>query len=168
MSSSLRALVAGLTLVGVSACGGPKEVLVFLNFPSRSTFLYGEIGRIQAFELESDELDECPAIHARALGGTPAREAYLDTGEQPICLFHSGGVNLDPIDLGPKAFVGLVWDASNNLLMAGCVVVEVYSEGPDITIPLHMSEQYDAVVERINGGQGPLYADEQDKCQGSR
>lgn len=168
---ALRAFAGVFAIFAIFAmwgCQPSTPVTIELNFPSMTTFLYAEIARIQVFELTEEQIGECPHIIGRAMGGTPARDAYLDSGEVPVCNLRSGGVSFESIDEGPMAYSALVWDASNSLLLTGCTVAEVFEEAPPITVSLHMSTQYSDAVLRINNSDGPLYANEREKCEGGQ
>lgn len=164
----MRAFGGVFLLLVISGCQPLKPVTIELNFPSMTTFLYSEFARIQVFELTEEQIGECPHIIGRAMGGTPARDAYLDSGDVPVCDLRSGGVSFESIDEGPMAYSALVWDASNALLLTGCTVAEAFEEAPAITVSLHMSTQYSNAVQRINNGDGPLYANEREKCEGGQ
>ncbi len=169
MKRNFMLILFSSSLLLMSGCESAAPVVIELNFPSVSTFLYSEFARIQAFNLNEEEIGDCPNLIGRARGGTAAVvDAYLDSGSLPICYFRLQGVTFEHIDQGPKAYVALVWDASEPkaLLLIGCTVGEAYENAPPIKITLHMSDDYISAVERINDGQGPLYVGERQKCEG--
>lgn len=133
-----------------------------LNFPSLDTFLYASFARVQVFDVSPSELGLCPTLVGQAVRASTSRPATYDTGEVPVCDFRHGGVTFDDVGSGPKAFVAVVSDASNRVLLAGCSMSEIYENSPEISIRLFMTDRYHEAVSDI----GELDCnDMDDKCE---
>ena len=63
---------------------------------------------------------------------------------------------------GPFAYVALVEDDSNQLLLDGCTVAEVYEDAPRIQISLFPTEDYAA----LTTGMTPACPNVETKCGG--
>lgn len=160
---SIRALFGALLLLPLLALSGcaPEPVVVDLRFPSESTLLFSEFARILVFPLESGELGRCPELTADANSGNVS-DALIDTGTQPVCSFRQGGVSFEDMPSGPFAYVALVEDDSNQLLLDGCTVAEVYEDAPRIQISLFPTEDYAT----LTAGMTPACPNVETKCGG--
>ncbi len=151
-----------LVLILVMAGCAPDANELDLNFPSLDTFLYSSFARVQVFDVSPGELGLCPTLVGQAVRASTSRPSSYDTGEMPVCDFRHGGVVFGDVGSGPKAFVAVVSDASNRVLLSGCTMSEVYEDAPGITIRLFMTDRYHEVVADI----GELdCTDMDDKCE---
>lgn len=151
-----------LVLICLAMGCAPDANELELNFPSMDTFLYSSFARVEVFDVSPSELGLCPTLVGQAVRASSSRPTAYDTGELPVCDFRHGGVTFGDVGTGPKAFVAVVSDASNRVLLAGCSVSEVYEDSPPITIRLFMTDRYHEAVADL----GELdCTDMDDKCE---
>jgi len=152
----VRAALA-LSLALLAGCAN-EPVTVELGFPSQETFLHSEIARVMVFDLGSDALGTCPELVSDAISGSGS--PALDSGNVLVCDLFDGGVQFDEIGEGPKAFVAIASNASNDPLLGGCTVAEIYADAPRVVVSLYPTSEYES------GGvpDMPSYSSVAEKC----
>ena len=151
------ALCAGVLL---SACA-PAPVTVDLRFPSLTTFLYAELGRLLVYPLDQASLGDCPRL-LTDVGMDAIGEPEWDSESRPVCSFRAGGVQIPGLSPGAHAYVVLIRDDTNTTLLTGCSVGEVYIDAPSVEVNLYPTADY---VDATRGD--PLaYGSEEEKCGG--
>lgn len=149
----LLAVVLG-ALLGASCA--PSPVIVEMNFPTTAAFNHSEQGRLRVFRLEPDELGLCPQL----LDGLPTSsfpssvEQVFDSELTSVCVFEEGS-SIPEFGQGPHAYLVEMRSASNDLILSGCRVAEVYAGAPNVRIELHPTDAYPttaAPAARCGGG----------------
>lgn len=147
-----------VSLLASAGCAN-EPVTVELAFPSQEMFLQTEMARVMVFDLGPGSLGDCPELISDATAGSAS--PGLDSGNVLVCDLFDGGVQFDEIGEGPKAFVGVVSNASNVPLLDGCTVAEIYADAPRVVISLSPTPQYTTTVTGP-----PPYGSVADKCPG--
>ena len=155
----MRVLLALSTLV-IAGCA-PQPVDVDVGFPSLSTFLFSDFGRLLVYEVEPDEegLGSCAGLLVRAGDGnfgTPV----LDSDWRPICDFRARTVAFDSIPPGPHAYVAIARDEANVILLSGCTIAEAYEGAPPVDLELYPTD----VDGGATNGRSLTCSSEMDKC----
>lgn len=140
--SALSALLGPVAALLASSCA-PAAVIVEMNFPTTAAFNHSEQGRLRIFRLQPDELGACP----RLLDGLPTAnfpseiELAFDSELTSVCAFQ-GGAGVPELEQGPHAYVVEMRSASNDLILTGCRIGEVYAGAPNVRVELHPTDQY--------------------------
>ncbi|MDQ3037435.1 MAG: hypothetical protein M3Y87_33885 [Myxococcota bacterium] len=152
---SFFALVAPAVAVLGASCA-PAAVIVEMNFPTTAAFNHSEQGRLRIFRLQPDELGVCPAL----LDGLPTSnfpsdiELAFDSELTSVCAFREGA-GVPELEEGPHAYVVEMRSASNDLILTGCRIGEIYAGAPSVRVELHPTDQYPtttAPASRCGGG----------------
>lgn len=146
-----------VSLLGVAGCAN-EPVTMELNFPSKETFLQSEFARVRVFDLREDELGICPSLVGQAISGAGGHVAALDSQNVAVCDARNGGIRFDEVSEGPKAFVATA-SRSNQVILAGCTIAEVYADAPVVVIRLAPTARYATVVT-----EAPECRSIEDKC----
>jgi hypothetical protein len=131
--------------LGGMSCA-PSEVKVEMNFPTTAAFMHSEQGRLRVFRLTQDDLGICPELlDGLATANFPARaELAFDSQLASACSFLQGA-EVTGIGEGPHAYLAEMRSASNELILQGCRVGEIYVDAPDLRVELQPTNAYDAV-----------------------
>lgn len=144
-----------LTALAGASCA-PSPVIVEMNFPTTAAFNHSEQGRLRVFRLTTEQLGACPEL----LDGLPtsnfptAIEQVFDSELTSVCVFQSGS-SVPEFGEGPHAYLVEMRSASNDLILSGCRVAEVYVGAPNVRVELHPTDAYpttEAPAARCGGG----------------
>jgi hypothetical protein len=151
---SARTYLFASLAVLLASCA-PSPVIVEMNFPTTAAFNHAEQGRLRVFRLV-DDLGICPQL----LDGLPTSsfpsdvEQVFDSELTSVCIFQDGAT-IPEFGQGPHAYLVEMRSASNDLILSGCRVAEVYAGAPNVRIELHPTDAYptgDAPAARCGGG----------------
>ena len=138
MTSTTRAFL--LALPCLAACS-PEPVRVEVNFPNAAAFVNSEQGRLRIFPLDRDQLGLCPAL----LEGLPATNFPVpflyDSDLRNRCEFRAG-IDVPEFGGGPHAYVLEMRSSTNDVILTGCTVGEVYSGAGEIRVELYPTAGY--------------------------
>lgn len=124
----------------------PSEVRVEMNFPTTAAFMHSEQGRLRVFRLAPDDLGICPELlDGLATASFPVRaQLAFDSQLASACAFLQSA-EVAGIGEGPHAYLVEMRSASNDLILTGCRVGEIYADAPDLRVELQPTAAYDAV-----------------------
>lgn len=124
----------------------PSEVKIEMNFPTTAAFMHSEQGRLRVFRLMQSDLGVCPELlDGLSTANFPVRaQLAFDSGLAGACLFLQGA-EVSGIDEGPHAYLVEMRSASNDLILQGCRVGEIYVDAPDLRVELQPTNAYEAV-----------------------
>lgn len=139
---------AALALAALAALApgcAPSPVTVDMNFPTTAAFNYSDQGRLRIFAIGADELGICPDL----LDGLPTSsfpsEPVFDSQLTSVCAFRDA-MGLPELGEGPHAFLVEMRSSSNDLILQGCAIGEVYAGAPNVRVPLHPTDAYAALL----------------------
>ena len=159
MRPSASAALAVVSLA-LASCA-PEPVSVQLGFPSTETFLYSDFARLLVYPSDlEDSAGGCPVLLNSATAGDFGEPVY-DSDWRAVCAFREGGVRFDDVPEGPNAYLVVTRDESNNLLLSGCRVAEVYVSAPSVTVSLFPTPFYSDAT----AGRALVCSNEEDKCR---
>jgi hypothetical protein len=129
-----------------AASCAPSEVKVEMNYPTTAAFMHSEQGRLRVFRVGSSDLGICPELLDGLLTSSfPARaELAFDSQLASACTFYRGA-EVSGIGEGPHAYLVEMRSASNDLILHGCRIGEIYVEALDLLIELQPTAAYDAL-----------------------
>jgi hypothetical protein len=139
----MRAL-APLALLAAAGCS-PSPVIVEAGFPTQTSFLHSEQGRLRIFRLGPDELGLCPELLDGVAMSRFVLEPVYDSGLQDGCWFYEGAA-LPELGGGPHAFVIEMRSAGSGVILQGCALGEVVADAGTIRVELHPTTGYDAAL----------------------
>ncbi len=124
----------------------PSEVKVDMNFPTTAAFMHSEQGRLRVFRLMQSDLGICPELlDGVSTANFPSRaQLAFDSELASVCSFLQSA-DVPGIGEGPHAYLAEMRSASNEVILQGCRVGEIYVDAPDVRIELQPTNAYDAV-----------------------
>jgi hypothetical protein len=143
--------LAALLLAGSLSLGCESApVLLELNFPTTTAFMISEQGRVRIFTLGEGQLGLCPQLLEALPTSSFPLPATHDSGLTDACALRDGLAL--PTFEGPHAYLVEMRNTSNELVLRGCTVAELWAGAPDVRVELYPTDAYAAAAAMPPGG----------------